>query len=236
MTQQRVRVRRSEDRGTTSLDWLDSRHTFSFGGYHDPAQMGFQSLRVINEDRVRPSGGFGTHPHDNMEIISVVVEGALEHRDSLGNGSTITPGEIQRMSAGNGIMHSEFNPSADEIVHFLQIWIEPNRRGIAPSYEQRAFPSVEPGEGLRLVVSPDGAGDSLSINQDVRIYRAMADTGESFGHSVDPSRHVWLQMICGTVSVGDVSLNSGDGASLSGTKRVSIKAHQSTDLLLFDLA
>ncbi len=236
MTQKRVVVRRSEDRGTTSLDWLDSRHTFSFGGYHDPKHAGFRALRVINDDRVRPGGGFGTHPHADMEIVSIVVEGSLEHRDNLGNGSVILPGEVQRMSAGRGIMHSEFNPSDSDVVRFLQIWIDPSRRGLAPSYEQRAFPLVRPGEGLRLVASPDGMSESLKLHQDTRIYRAIADEGESFGHSVEASRHVWLQVISGSFTIDSVTLNAGDGASISDAKRISLKAHAASDLLLFDLA
>ncbi len=236
MTQKRVVVRRSEDRGTTSLDWLDSRHTFSFGGYHDPANVGFRALRVINEDRVRPSAGFGTHPHSDMEIITVVIEGSLEHRDNLGNGSVILPGEVQLMSAGRGIMHSELNPSDKDVVRFLQIWIEPDRRGLAPSYEQRAFPLVQVGEGLRLVASPDGTSESLALHQDARIYRAIASAGESFGQTVRASHHAWIQVINGSLALDDVVLNAGDGASISDAKRISLKAHAASDLLLFDLA
>ncbi|MCP4896896.1 MAG: pirin family protein [bacterium] len=235
MAQDSVRVRRSEDRGVTTLDWLDSQHSFSFGGYHDPTQMGFRSLRVINEDRVRPDKGFDTHPHANMEIISVVIEGSLEHRDNLGNGSVINVGDVQRMSAGTGIMHSEFNPSTTDDVHFLQIWIEPSRRGVTPGYEQKTFATVAPGEGLQLVGSSEGKNGSLKIHSDIALYRAMTDAGESLGHSVEASHHVWLQVIAGSVSVGEVALNAGDGAAISEMKRVSLKANAPSDFLLFDL-
>jgi redox-sensitive bicupin YhaK (pirin superfamily) len=198
--------------------------------------MGFRSLRVINDDIVQPDKGFGTHPHRDMEIISIVVDGALEHRDSTGSGSVITPGEVQRMSAGTGIMHSEQNSSTLEEVHFLQIWITPGQLGLEPGYEQKAFPQVAPGNGLQLIGSRDGSADSLTIHQDVLLYRAKAVAGEQLFAGFEPGRSVWLQMIDGSVLLGDSLLNTGDGAAIKGVEELSMTVKSDSDLLVFDLA
>src|SRR5215212_4223284 len=196
-----IRVRKASERGHFNHGWLDTYHTFSFGRYYDPRQMGFRALRVINEDRVRPGRGFGTHPHEDMEIVTYVLDGALAHRDSLGTGSTIRPGELQRMTAGTGITHSEFNPSATEPVHLYQIWLLPEREGLEPSYEQKAFPEAGRRNRLRLVASPDGAEGSLAIRQDARLYLATLDGGRWILHDLAPSRHAWLQVLRGGVDV-----------------------------------
>jgi redox-sensitive bicupin YhaK (pirin superfamily) len=190
-----IRVRRASERGHFDHGWLDTFHTFSFARYYDPGHMGFRSLRVINEDRVAPGRGFGTHPHEDMEIVTYVLSGALAHRDSLGTGSTIRPGELQRMTAGTGITHSEFNPSDAEPVHLYQIWLLPEREGLEPSYEQRAFPEDERRNRLRLVASPDGQDGSLSIRQDARLYLATLDGGREASHELAPGRHAWVQVL-----------------------------------------
>ena len=232
-----LRVRPAEERGVAEIGWLSSRHTFSFGNYHDPRHMGFRSLRVINDDRVRPGQGFGTHPHRDMEIVSVVVEGALEHRDSLGTGSVIRPGEVQRISAGTGILHSEFNPSKDEEVRFLQIWIEPERRGLSPSYEQHRFATAERPDSWVLVASRDGRDGSLTVHQDVALYRAAVTAGGTLEHRLEPGRHAWIQVISGTIEVDGHRLEEGDGAAVSepGTIKV-VGSAGPGDVLLFDLA
>jgi redox-sensitive bicupin YhaK (pirin superfamily) len=230
-----IDVYRAETRGRTRLNWLDSRHTFSFGEYYDPERMGFRTLRVINDDRVAPGGGFATHGHRDMEIITYVLDGALQHRDSLGNGSVIHPGEVQRMSAGTGIQHSEFNASADEPVHFLQIWILPAERNIAPSYEQRALPAAA-GSGLALVGSRDGREGSVTVHQDVSVYAAQLSGGSSARHAVGANRSAWLHVALGEATVQGQRLRAGDGAAVSGEPWLSIQADGPAELLLFDLA
>ena len=231
-----IRLRPAEERGRANFGWLDSRHSFSFGGYHDPAHMGFRSLRVINEDRVAPGGGFEPHSHRDMEIISYVLEGELEHKDSLGNGAVIRPGEVQRMSAGTGITHSEYNPSKQEPVHFLQIWILPDRRGIAPGYEQRAYPAEERRGRLRLVASRDGREGSVRLHQDAAVYSSLLAEGEKVEHRLSAGRHAWLQVVRGGVTANGERLRAGDGAGLSEEARVSILGQEPAELLLFDLA
>src|SRR5690242_14835795 len=192
-------------RGRTEMGWLDSRHTFSFGHFHDPRRMGFGALRVINEDRVIPGAGFGTHSHADMEIISYVIEGALAHKDSIGNGSTIRPGDVQRMSAGTGISHSEFNPSRDQPVHFLQVWIIPERNGMKPSYEQKHFDDAEKRGRLRLVGDRAGGGGAITIHQDVRLYSALLEEGDAVTHALAPGRRAWVQIVRGAAALnGDL--------------------------------
>jgi len=227
-----ITLRPAEERGLTRLDWLDSRHSFSFDRYHDPRHMGFRVLRVINEDRVAPGSGFPTHSHRDMEILTFVLEGALEHKDSLGNGSVIRPGDVQRMTAGTGISHSEFNPSRTEPVHFLQVWILPERPGLAPSYEQRSFPAAE----LRLVGSRDGRDDSVRVRQDVLVYRALLSPGEEMAHAIAPGRYAWIQMARGTALLnGATRLAAGDGAALGEEQSVSLRGVENMEALVFDL-
>jgi hypothetical protein len=230
-----ITIRRSTERGHADHGWLDTRHTFSFADYYDPEHMGFRALRVINEDRVKPSMGFGTHPHRDMEIISYVIEGALEHRDSMGNGTVIRPGEVQRMSAGTGITHSEFNHSADEPVHFLQIWLLPNAKGITPSYEQTYFPDEEKRGRLRLVASPDGRNGSVTIHQDAFLYDARLDSGEEVAHPLTQGRHAWVQVVKGSVDLNGHTLHESDGAAVSAEDEVRISAKTGTEVLVFDL-
>ena len=227
-------IRKSSERGATKIDWLDSKHTFSFGSYFDPDFMGFHTLRVINDDRVRAGAGFGTHGHANMEIISYVVEGALEHKDSLGTGSVIRPGEIQKMSAGSGIRHSEFNASKSEPVRFLQIWIPPNKANIQPSYEQKAIPHRS-GEFV-LVVSPDGEEGSVSIHQDAWIYRAVLEEGERVSHTFGTDRKVWLQVVKGQVDVDGESLVEGDGLAMVEESGIALRTPNHAEVLLFEMA
>jgi hypothetical protein len=230
-----IDIRRAAARGHTRLPWLDSRHTFSFGEYHDPAHMGFRALRVINDDRVAPGAGFDTHPHRDMEIITYVLGGALEHRDSLGNGSVIRPGEVQRMSAGTGIRHSEYNASREEAVHFLQIWILPAEVGLPPSYEQRALPSGAHG-GLVLAASPDGRGESVTVHQDVGVWVGRLEPGDTIAHSLARGRHAWLHLARGRASLKGEALESGDGAAVSGEEQIAVRADAPAEVLLFDLA
>jgi redox-sensitive bicupin YhaK (pirin superfamily) len=229
-------LRRSGDRGHARHGWLESRHTFSFAGYHDAAHMGFRALRVINEDRVQPGQGFGEHSHRDMEIVTYVIEGALRHGDSLGNGSVIRPGDVQRMSAGTGITHSEQNASQTELVHFLQIWILPERRGLAPSYEERHFSEADRAGRLRLVASRDGRAGSVRLHQDVALFAALLSPGESVTHELVPARHAWLQVVRGEIDVDGVSLASGDGAAASDGARLTLRSRTSSEVLLFDLA
>ena len=226
-----IALRPAEERGHTRLSWLDSRHSFSFDRYYDPRHMGFRVLRVINEDRVDPGQGFGTHPHRDMEILTFVLEGALEHKDSLGNGSVIRPGDVQRMTAGTGISHSEFNPSRTEPVHFLQVWILPERPGLEPSYEQRSFPAA----GLRLVGSRDGREGSVRIHQDVLVYVARLSPGEEVVHALAPGRHAWIQMTRGAAQVNGTRLGAGDGAALSEERSVTLRGVDGAEALLFEL-
>jgi redox-sensitive bicupin YhaK (pirin superfamily) len=224
-------------RGKAELGWLSSRHSFSFGGYQDPQHMGFRALRVINEDRVIPGAGFGTHSHADMEIISYVLEGALEHKDSLGTGAVIRPGEIQRMSAGTGVEHSEFNASGSEPVHFLQIWIIPAQRGIVPSYEQKALPSVEAGETrLDLIGSPDGREGSVIIHQDLLLYRAMLADGGVLNIPIASGRHAWVQVARGTVEIDGGEMREGDGLAISDAAALALNSTTGAELLVFDLA
>ena len=229
-----ITIRKAAERGHFDHGWLNTFHTFSFADYYDPEQMGFRALRVINEDRVRGGNGFGTHGHRDMEIISYVLEGALEHRDSMGTGSVIKPGDVQRMSAGTGVMHSERNPSPDELVHFYQIWILPERQGIKPSYEQKRFEDSERDGRLRLVASHDGREGSLSLHQDVSLYTALLRDGKPIEYALAPDRHAWLQVARGTVSLDGKTLAAGDGAAISDERLLKI-AGKDAEILLFDL-
>lgn len=230
-----IQVRRAAERGHAHYDWLDTWHTFSFDTYYDPAHMGFRSLRVINEDRVQPGTGFGMHGHRDMEIITYVLEGALEHRDSLGSGSVLRPGEFQRMSAGTGIRHSEFNPSATESVHLYQIWLLPDQQGLPPSYEQKAFPEAERQGRLRLVASPKAEDGSLQIHQDARVYLSTLEAGQEVRHDLSPGRHAWLQVLRGSVALSGHPLATSDGAAVSGESVLSIQAREPSEVMLFDL-
>lgn len=232
-----ITLRPAQERGTANFGWLDSRHTFSFGSYYDRNHMGFANLRVINEDKVIPSKGFGTHGHRDMEIISYVLEGALQHKDNIGNGSIIRPGDVQRMSAGTGIMHSEFNASQTEPVHFLQIWILPEKEGIEPGYEQKTFSEEEKRGTLRLVGSRDGRDGSVTIHQDVDLYATSLQDGETVHHSLVEGRVAWLQVARGTIQLNDQTLSAGDGAAISQESQITLKgASNAAEVLLFDMA
>ena len=232
-----ITVRRSEDRGHFDHGWLDTRHTFSFAGYHDPEQMGFRGLRVINEDVVAPGQGFGRHGHQDMEILSYVLSGALAHEDSSGGGGVLRPGDVQRMSAGTGIRHSEFNGSKEEPVHFLQIWLLPGRDGLPPSYEQKHFPEAERRGQLRLVASPDRAGGSLALHTDARVYAALLGAGEAVTHPLARGRHAWVQVARGAVDVNGTPLRAGDGAAISEEAEVAIRAagNGTAEVVFFEL-
>jgi len=230
-----LQLRKSEDRGKANFGWLDSKHSFSFGHYHDPKHMGFGPLRVINEDRVAPGGGFPPHPHSDMEIISYVLKGGLEHRDSLGTGSVIRPGEVQRMSAGTGIRHSEFNASSTEPVHFLQIWIIPEKQGIAPGYEQKRFGDAEKRGKLRLVGSCDGRDGSVTIHQDVDLYAAILGVDESVIFNLKPGRIGWVQVATGTVTINGEELRPGDGVAFEESGAIAITGTDDSEVLLFDM-
>jgi redox-sensitive bicupin YhaK (pirin superfamily) len=230
-----MRIRRSHERGHANHGWLDSHHTFSFASYRDPEHMGFRALRVINDDRVKGGEGFGTHPHRDMEIISYVVDGALEHKDSMGTGSIIRPGDLQRMRAGTGVTHSEYNHSATDTVRFLQIWILPDENGLEPGYAQKFFGDERRGK-LRLVASQDGAADSVQVHQDVSMFASVLEDGESVAHELAEGRHAWLQMVRGNATVNGAELAEGDGASLGDVSSIDIKSLGSSELLLFDLA
>ncbi len=230
-----MHIRQSEARGRADFGWLDSRHSFSFGEYYDPTYMGFGPLRVINEDRVAPGGGFPTHGHRDMEILSYVLEGALEHKDSIGTGSVIRPGEVQRMSAGTGIRHSEYNASDQEAVHFLQIWIEPERQGLAPSYEQKSFPEQERRNSLRLVAAGDGRDGALTIHQDTELYASLLDAGRHVVHPLRDGRGAWLQLVRGGLTLNGERLSTGDGAALAKVSQLEIEATEDSEFLLFDL-
>ena len=231
-----ITVRPAAERGHASLGWLDSRHTFSFADYHDPGHMGFRALRVINDDRVAPGAGFPTHPHRDMEILTYVLDGALEHRDSLGTGSVIRPGEVQVMSAGTGIRHSEFNHSAELPVRLLQIWMLPERKGLAPRYDQRAFADAERRGRLRLVGARDGREGAVTIFQDIDLYASTLGRGERVVHELEPGRHAWIQMARGSAEVNGLKLEEGDGAAISDERRLEIAGVEGAELLLFDLA
>lgn len=230
-----ITIRKAEDRGRTNFGWLDSRHTFSFGRYHDPKHMGFGPLRVINDDRVAGGGGFPAHPHADMEIISYVLDGALAHEDSLGTGSLIRPGDVQRMSAGTGIRHSEFNASKTEPVHLLQIWIMPERTGLNPEYEQKAFPDAEKHGRLRLLGSRDGRDGSLTIHQDADLYATLLGKGETVTHAIAPGRGGWVQVARGAIKLNDQLLVEGDGAAVTASGDLTIEGMSDAELLLFDL-
>jgi redox-sensitive bicupin YhaK (pirin superfamily) len=231
-----IQIRKAAERGHFDHGWLDTRHTFSFADYFDPAHVGFRALRVINDDRVGPGEGFGMHGHRDMEIVTYVLEGALEHRDSMGNGSVLRPGELQRMSAGTGIRHSEFNPSGTEPVHLYQIWLLPERAGLTPSYEQRGFSAAERQGRLRLVASPDGADGSLAIHQDARLYLSTLGEGQAVSHALRPGRHAWLQVLRGQAALNGQPLTEGDGAAVSEEKELDIRSDKGAEVLLFDLA
>jgi len=231
-----INVRHSKDRGHFDFGWLDTRHTFSFGEYQDPKQMQFRSLRVINEDWVQPGQGFGTHPHRDMEILTWVLEGALEHKDSLGSGGVIRPGELQRMSAGTGILHSEFNASATEPVHLLQIWILPEAKGLAPRYGRTGFIAEGTHNRLQFLASRSGRGGTLDIHPDLELRVADLDAGAALEAALEPGRHAWIQVAKGGLTVNGVALTAGDGAALSGETTLKISAAEPSQLLLFDLA
>jgi redox-sensitive bicupin YhaK (pirin superfamily) len=232
-----IAVRHAAERGTANLGWLDSRHTFSFGHYYDPDHMGFGPLRVINEDRVRPGAGFDTHGHQDMEIISYVLEGALEHKDSIGTGSVIRPGDVQVMSAGTGIRHSEFNHSKSEPVHFLQIWVLPNRKGLPPRYDQKSFPASEKSDRLRLVGSPDGRDGSIVIHQDAEIYDALLSRGHVVNHALNAGRKGWVQVVRGAVEVNGKAAAAGDGVAVEDEALLSITSRaDDSEILVFDLS
>lgn len=231
-----INVRRGGDRGHANHGWLDTYHTFSFSDYYDPHHVHFRALRVMNEDVVQPGQGFGTHPHRDMEIVTYVLAGALEHQDSMGNGETLRPGEFQRMSAGTGITHSEFNPSRSEPVHLYQIWLFPEQKGIEPSYEQKRFAEEERRNQLRLVASPTAEEGSLRIHQDARIYLTTLDDGRQAQHELPAGRHAWLQVLRGDVALNGTPLTAGDGAAVSDEQTLHIAASGQAEVMLFDLA
>jgi redox-sensitive bicupin YhaK (pirin superfamily) len=230
-----LKIRKAQERGHANLGWLDTHYTFSFADYYDPAHMGFRNLRVINEDFVAPGRGFGKHPHRDMEIITYVLEGELEHRDSMGNGGVIRAGEIQRMSAGTGIMHSEFNPSRSEPVHLLQIWIEPERSGIRPSYEQRKV-NLESNGALRLIASPEAEDGAAKIHQDAKVYAGKLAAGANLKQQLAPGRHAWVQVARGDIELNGAHLKAGDGAAITGESQLQISTNGAgAEILVFDL-
>jgi len=230
-----MEIRRANERGHAQHGWLDSFHSFSFAEYYDPAHMGFGALRVINEDRVLPGQGFGTHGHKDMEIISYVLDGGLAHKDSMGNGSVIRPGDVQRMSAGTGVRHSEYNASDRDPVHFLQIWIEPSVRGIAPGYEEKRFEADSKRGKLRLIASPDGADGSVTIHQDARLYAALLDGADRVEHSVAPGRRAYVHVVKGRVEVNGQELRGGDAIKVTRAERLTLEKADAAEILLFDL-
>ncbi|QDT92660.1 pirin family protein [Gimesia algae] len=231
-----IQVRKSKERGHADHGWLKTHHTFSFSTYQDLEHMRFRALRVMNEDVVLPGQGFGTHPHNDMEIVTYVLEGALEHKDSMGNGEVLHAGEFQRMSAGTGITHSEFNPSDSEAVHLYQIWLYPERKGIEPSYEQKRFPDSEQQNQLRLVASPEAEQGALKIHQDARIYLSKLETGQQVIHPLSAGRHAWLQVLRGQVRLNDLPLDVSDGAAVSDVEQLVMTATENAEIMLFDLA
>lgn len=230
-----ITVRQAKDRGHFNFGWLDTYHTFSFGDYYDPRFMGFRDLRVINEDRVHPGRGFPTHGHRDMEIITYILEGSLEHKDSIGTGSVIRPGEVQRMSAGSGVRHSEHNHSESEPVHLLQIWIMPNVQNIEPSYEQKTYTDEEKRGRLRLVASPDGSDSSVKIHQDARVYATLLEPGQEVSHQLDSQRHAWVQVARGAITLNGQALNQGDGAAVNLEQSLKLVGREAAEVLLFDL-
>jgi len=231
-----ITVRKASDRGHFDFGWLDTHHTFSFGDYFDPGQVGFRSLRVLNEDRVAPGRGFGAHPHRDMEIITYVLDGAVEHADNTGSRGVIRPGIVQRMSAGSGIVHSERNESAKDPVHFLQVWITPDRAGVPARYEDRLFPLEQRRNRLALLISPNGADGSLDIHQDAKLFSGLLDAGTRVDHSIAPGRHAWIQVARGQVTLNGVTLAQGDGAAVSQETGLAIEAISDAEVLVFDLA
>ncbi len=231
-----IKIRKAKDRGHFNFGWLDTYHTFSFGDYYDPSFMGFRSLRVINEDFVHAGRGFPTHSHRDMEIITYILEGGLEHRDSMGNGSVIRPGDVQRMTAGTGVSHSEANPSSEDSVHLLQIWIMPQAQGLKPGYEQKFFSDEQKQGSLRLIASADGRNDSVTVNQDVSVFCAVADSGQTVNHQLAPNRHAWIQVARGEVVVNGENLDQGDGVAVSGESDLIISGRTRAEILLFDMA
>jgi len=231
-----LKLRSSQDRGHANHGWLDTWHTFSFADYHDPDEMGFGALRVINDDRVQPGRGFGMHSHRDMEIITYILDGALEHKDSMGNGSVIRRGDVQRMSAGKGVLHSEFNPSPTDPVHLLQIWIEPNVTGIRPSYEEKRFAAEQRQERLRLVASPDGRDSSVMIHQDTCVYATLLDAGDAVTHQLAPGRKAYVHVARGAVEVNGERLTGGDGAKIGAESKITFAKAEGAEILLFDLA
>ena len=230
-----ITIRKSEERGHVKMDWLDSRHTFSFGDYYDPDHMAFHALRVINEDHVAPGSGFGAHPHRDMEIVTYVLDGVLEHKDNMGNGSLIHPGEIQRMSAGTGIVHSEFNHSKTSPVHLLQIWLTPERKGIAPGYEQKTFSLEQKHNQFCVMASPTSRDGSVKIHQDAELSVAVLDENKNLLHPLRPGRSAWLQVARGSIKLNEQTLNAGDGAAVEGEETLRIQGETKSELLLFDL-
>ena len=232
-----ITIRKGDERGHFDFGWLNTYHTFSFSDYYDPQHVQFRSLRVINEDRVQPDQGFGTHPHRDMEIVSYVLEGALAHKDSMGNGSTIKPGDVQRMSAGTGITHSEFNASQNELVHFLQIWLLPAKNGLKPGYEQKFYSPDDKRGRLRLIASPDGREESVTIHQDTQIYAAVLDEAAEVAYTFEPGRYGYVQVARGSAKVNGQKLQAGDGAAISAEQAVTLVGQVAdTEVLLFDLA
>ena len=230
-----ITVRKAGERGHANHGWLDSWHTFSFADYYDPAHMGFRTLRVINEDRVSAGKGFGRHSHRDMEIISYVLDGALEHKDSMGTGAVIRPGDVQRMSAGTGVTHSELNASRQDPVHFLQIWLLPDRRGMPPSYEQKSFSRADKAGRLRLVASPGGDDGSVTVHTDARLLAGVFDAGQTAEHELAPGRHAWVHQVRGTARVNRVELSAGDAVALSEERTVRIEGIDGAEVLVFDL-
>ena len=231
-----LNIRKASERGHANHGWLDSHHSFSFADYYDPAHMGFGHLRVINDDRVAAGQGFGTHPHRDMEIISYVLDGALAHKDSMGNGSEMHPGDVQRMSAGTGVTHSEFNPSADNPAHFLQIWILPDAPGHEPGYEQKHFPAAEKRGRLRLVASGEGRDGSVAMNQDVDLHAGLFDGHEAAGFEVAANRQVWIQVARGRIRLNEEALEAGDGVAVTAPGRLEFHAGENAEILLFDMS
>jgi redox-sensitive bicupin YhaK (pirin superfamily) len=236
MNKPTVRIRKAADRGSAEHGWLHSRFSFSFAEYYDPDHMGFRSLRVINDDIIEPGEGFGMHPHENMEIISYIVEGALEHKDSMGNGSVIRPGEVQRMSAGTGIRHSEFNPLKDQRMRLLQIWIQPDRMGVNPGYEQKMYSEEEKLNRLRLVASPDGTDGSVTIHQDARLYASIIEPDAQVIKQTETGRHLWIQVVNGMLTLNGERLETGDGAAVEQAGNITLTGIDKSEILLFDLA
>ena len=231
-----IKIRKAAERGHFDFGWLDTSHTFSFGEYHDPEHMGFRALRVINDDLIAPAEGFGTHGHRDMEILSWIAEGALEHKDSLGTGSVIKPGDLQRMSAGSGVRHSEFNPSPKERTRLLQIWLTPKQSGLKPEYEQKHFPSEGRTNRLQLIAAHDGREGALTVNQDAELWTARLDAGKSVAHTFKAGRHGWLQIVSGEVEAAGKTLAQGDGLALSDEASLEVRAKSAAEILLFDLA